>query len=246
MGERPVGHGLVDVADAGAFLARLLRFDRAALVRLRPGAAGRVELWGRLPWGVLVSRGVDGSGHADVTVPAAGLLAELESGGSALPALRDGDWRWPLPGPGARTVETVPAAELRRIATAAEAALRAATTEGVGGRAVGQRALRDALLDHVAIVVAPSGAAPRRDVEPDAAVAGAAAGGTARAVEVPQRLVQAVTRMGFVGSATATADASVHVRLIGRWVGLSAPYGSAWWLDAGPLTLMPRSSHPFG
>jgi hypothetical protein len=44
------------VADAGAFLARLLKMDPNALVRLRPAGGGAVALWARLPFGVLVTR----------------------------------------------------------------------------------------------------------------------------------------------------------------------------------------------
>ena len=43
--------------DVGAFLARLVRLDPAALVRVRAGDAGEhTALWGRVPWDVLVSR----------------------------------------------------------------------------------------------------------------------------------------------------------------------------------------------
>ncbi|HEY7272796.1 MAG TPA: hypothetical protein VH502_08685, partial [Actinoplanes sp.] len=55
------GHGLVGVADAGAFLARLTRLDPAALVRLR-AAGARTALWARLPWNVLVTREVANDG----------------------------------------------------------------------------------------------------------------------------------------------------------------------------------------
>jgi len=75
------------------------------------------------------------------------------------------------------------------------------------GRAVGSRVLRDALLDHVPIVV-----------ETD----------EGERFHVPQRLVQAVTRMGFVPAAPA-GDRGVEVRAGGPWVGLAAPFGSAWY-----------------
>jgi hypothetical protein len=118
-------------------------------------------------------------------------------------------------------VETLDGAELRQIAAAAAGTLRTAATEGVGGRAVGQRMLRDALLDHVAIVV----------TEPAPAAAGAEPAVGESRIEVPQRLVQAIVRMGFLGPTDVpegSADAAVHVRLAGRWVGLTAPYGVAW------------------
>ncbi|WP_200215048.1 hypothetical protein [Micromonospora coerulea] len=216
------GHGLRGVADAGAFLARLVRLDPATVVRLRPAPdAGRTALWARLPWDVLVVRTVAGVAPGDVTVAAGELLTELERDGGALPRRRDDRWRWPLPPTTSRAVETLPAGELRRIAAAAADALREAATHGVGGRAVGQRALRDALLDHVAVVVTP-------DDAPDAPV------------EVPQRLVQGLVRMGFLG------PGDVQVRLAGRWVGLVGPYGAAWSPKAVELSLTPTASHPNG
>ncbi|MEU5724383.1 hypothetical protein [Micromonospora sp. NPDC047738] len=216
------GHGLDGVADAGAFLARLVRLDPATLVRLRPvPGVGRTALWARLPWGVLVVRTVTGTAPGDVTVAAGELLAELSAGGAALPRRRDDGWRWPLPPPASRAVESLPAEDVRRIAAAAAGTLREAARHGVAGRAVGQRALRDALLDHVAVVVTP-------DDAPDAPV------------EVPQRLVQGLVRMGFVG----TGD--IRVRVAGRWVGLVGPYGAAWSRKVAELSLTPTITHPNG
>ncbi|MFI7429832.1 hypothetical protein ACIBPB_22810 [Micromonospora sp. NPDC049836] len=217
-----VGHGLSGVADAGAFLARLVRLDRGALVRLRPVPdAGRTALWARLPWEVLVVRTVAGSAPGDVTVAAAELLGELEAGGSALPRRRDDGWRWALPPAASRAVEALPADEVRRIATAAAGTLREAVAHGVGGRAVGQRMVRDALLDHVAVVVTP-------DDAPDAPV------------EVSQRLVQGLVRMGFLG------PGDVQVRVAGRWVGLVGPYGATWSRKVAELALRPTVGRPKG
>ena len=190
------------VADAGAFLARVVRLDPGAVVRLRPLAAGTVALWGRLPFGVLVTRGVHGDLADDVTVGAAALLATVEAAERGLPPARPTDWRWPLPGVPGTVVESIPADDILRVGAAAADTVRFASTEGVGGRAVGSRALRDALLDHVPIVVT-TGAGER--------------------VPVPQRLVQAVLRMGF-----APAGSVVQVRVAGGWVGLSASFGNSW------------------
>ena len=216
-------HGLAGVADAGAFLARLTRLDPQAPVRLR-SAGGRTALWARLPWQVLVTREVAGPGPGDVTVSAAELLAVLGRGGDELPARRDADWRWPLPPPGPTVVETVAAAELSRLAEAAAGTLREVSAGGISGRAVGQRAVRDALLDHVALVVTPASGGP---------------------VEVSQRLVQAVLRMGFLGPAGVDSPDS-RVCVTGRWVGISAPYGVAWLQKVKELTVMPIASHPKG
>lgn len=214
------GHGLTGTADAGAFLTRLTRLDPTAVVRLRTDPDDRTTMWARLPWSALVCRSVTGPGPGDATVTAADLLAELGRSGDRLPNRRDADWRWPLPqNRGARVVEWIPAAEVLRITASAASALRSASTEGVAGRAVGERQLRDALLDHVAIEV----------TEED--------GGPESRVEVPQRLVQAVVRMGFLGHPDRGTDDQVLVRTAGRWVGLSGSYGSAWLLRGKQLVI---------
>lgn len=217
------GHGLEGVPDAGAFLARLTRLDRAVPVRLR-SAGERTALWSVLPWGVLVTREVAGPGPGDATVRAADLLAALAEGSPELPARRDADWRWPLPPARSAAVETVAATELNRLAEAAAVTLREVTAGGLAGRAVGQRAVRDALLDHVALVVQPSEGEP---------------------VQVSQRLVQAISRMGFLGPAEGATPAT-RVCVAGRWVGLSAPYGVAWLQPVKDLTVMPIGVHPKG
>jgi hypothetical protein len=84
--------------------------------------------------------------------------------------------------------------------------------------------VRDALLDHVALVVTP----------PDGA-----------AIDVPQRVVQAVFRMGFLGPATVDRP-EARVRVSGRWVGLSAPYGAAWLQRVSALSLLSAGGHPNG
>ncbi|MEV6695445.1 hypothetical protein AB0M35_28660 [Micromonospora sp. NPDC051196] len=220
-------HGIEGVADAGAFLARLVRLEPAALVRLRPaGAPGRTTLWARLPWGVLAVRTVSGPGAGDVTVAAGQLLAELTAGRPRLPAPRDTQWRWPLPPATSRAVEILPGGEVRRLAEAAAGTLREAAMHGVAGRAVGQRVLRDALLDHVAVVVTP-------DDEPD------------RPVEVTQRMVQGLIRMGFLGPADGSPGIDeVRVRAGGRWVGLVGPYGAVWSQKATDLAVRPLDSRP--
>lgn len=241
------GHGLAGVADAGAFLARLVRLDPGALVRLRTAStAGHTTLWARLPWSVLVSRTVPGSGPGDAVVSAADLLAELARGGPALPPRRDVAWRWPLPPPAGRIVETVPVAELRQLAAAAAGAVRAAAVQGVRGRTVGQRAVRDALLDHVAIVVTEQ-AEPAGQAD-SAGTAGTTVGSR---IEVPQRLVQAVVQMGFLGPVAGSVEATntpqpVQVRLNGKWLALSAWYGIAWLRTVGDLGRIPGIVHPKG
>jgi hypothetical protein len=217
------GHGLLGVPDAGAFLARLTRLDPAAPVRLR-SSGGRTALWAQLPWDVLVTREVAGPGPGDATVSASALLAVLAGGGETLPERRDVLWRWALPPAASQAVESVTGAELGQLASAAAGTLREISTGGMSGRSVGQRAVRDALLDHVALVVTPETGGP---------------------VQVSQRLVQAVARMGFLGP-QGSELAEARVRVAGSWVGISAPYGVAWRQSVHKLTVMPMSTHPKG
>jgi hypothetical protein len=191
------------------FLNRLLRFDSGALVRLRPPG----EIWGALPWGVLVVVAAPGSIEADRTVSAKDLIA-----GVAQPRPRDSEWRFGLPPATAESVEVLPSSVIRHMAQSAAATLRTALESGVDGKPVGSRRLRDALLDHVAITVTVD-----RDSSPS----------FGRVVPVSQRLVQAITRMGWVDAA-----GSVDVRIAGPWVGLATEYGAAWHRPAGP-TLRP-------
>jgi hypothetical protein len=167
-------------------------------VRLRPAGTGAVTLWGRVPWEVLVARTVGGAVDGDLTVPAAALLDRLSAGRHGLPGRRDGDWRWPLPAAPGTAVETVPAADLVRLGAAAAQTLRASH-----GR-VGERVLRDALLDHVAIAVD---------------------GGSGPPVQVRQGLVQAVLRMGFV---TTEQSGETTIRVAKNWVCLATEHGEAW------------------
>jgi hypothetical protein len=185
-------------ADLDAFAQRLLRFDPGALIRLRNGWA-----WGRLPWEVLVA----------VPMPDA-------TGDSVVSALdrqpRDAQWRVGLPPPTFRAVEVLPASFVPETAAAA-----ARTLQEMTGRA-GERAIRDALLDHQVVV-------GHSDVD-----------GTPFAVT--QRLVQAMFRMNFVSREA--GGESVEVRLAGPWTGLATSMGQAWWRPRSALTVRPIVNQP--
>jgi hypothetical protein len=187
--------------DAVAFLSRVVRLDPGAVARLRPAGQGAAVLWSRLPWGVLVSRALPATVPCDRTFGARDLLASVDGD---LPASRDTDWHWSLPALPGAVVERIPAADVRRVGEAAAQTVRTAAAEGVGGRPVGSRMLRDALLDHVPITVTTEG-----DMR----------------IPVSQRLVQAVIRMGFTEGA---AGDFVDVRISGPWTALACAYGSAW------------------
>jgi hypothetical protein len=184
-------------ATAGPFLARLVRLDPDAVVRLRPAGDGAVALWARVPWGVLVTRRVPGPSPVDVTVGATALLSALTDGDRPLPPARDRDWRWALPPGEGTAVETLPAEAVQRLGVAAADTLRA------GRGRVGDRMLRDALLDHVPIVVST---------------------GDER-IPIRQGLVQAMLRMAFMST---DGQDQITVRIAGTWVGLAAEHGSVW------------------
>ncbi|GAA1372602.1 hypothetical protein [Catellatospora chokoriensis] len=205
---------LTERADAAVFLRRLLRLDPATLVRLCPAGPGRVALWATLPWGVLVTRTVAGSVDRDRVAAAAALLE-----GAADPPALDDRWRGALPPATARAVERLPASVVGDVAAAAAQALRDVGTTGLKGRAVGQRVLRDALLDHVVV----SGTS---DVD-----------GVAFAV--PQRLVQGLVRMGFLGAEDVT------VVTAGTWTGLAGSFGTAWFRTP-VLSVRPIASRSIG
>jgi hypothetical protein len=199
MGDPP---GLPEPAELGPFLARLVRLDPAALVRLRPSGPGRLTVWAPVPWRVMVCRTVPAQSTVDMTLSAAQLLDRVTAGRPGLPERLDAQWRWPLPASSGEAVESVPAAELIRLGAAAASTMRSGVGR-VGAGRVGERMLRDAILDHVAIEVRAG------DIR----------------VEVRQGLVQALLRMGFV---TEGAQGPVTVRTLSDWVGLEAGTGQVW------------------
>jgi hypothetical protein len=198
------------------FLRRLIRLDPAALVRVRRAGSDRAVVWARVPWDVLVARTVELRAPVDdATYRATEWLAGADL---ATLARRDADWRGGVPAPAGAVLEEIPTEAVRRVGAAAEATLRETTRTGVNGRIVGSRVLRDALLDHVPIVVTAPGAGP---------------------VEVPQRLVQAVLRMGLLESAP---DTAVRVVSTGPWVGISTGRGVAWWRPPVKIGVRPHSA----
>ncbi|MCC3762163.1 hypothetical protein K3N28_03630 [Glycomyces sp. TRM65418] len=187
-GEPPVNEPTI-AGDVAAFAARAARLDPGSLVLVRGG-----RIWAALPIGVLAVRDAGPEAPADGVYRAGGLAAGTST---AQPAAA---WRGRLPQQPWATVETVPAADIADIDRKAAEALRERRGQGVG-----ERRLRDAMLDHVAL-----------RVEHD--------GGTA-AVEV--RLVAALCRMGFL------AEDPVRVLQAGRRTGLAATYGAVWERDRG-------------
>ncbi|GAA1669100.1 hypothetical protein GCM10009830_13530 [Glycomyces endophyticus] len=172
--------------DGLAFAARVARLDPDAPVLAREG-----RLWAALPIGVLAVR--DGA-LPDGVYRAADLAAATAA------ARPEAAWRIRLPARPWTTVETVPAGDVADIDRKAAAALRERRGHGVG-----DRRLRDAMLDHVALTVEHDG----------------------RLFPVQVRLVAALCRMGFLG------DDPVKVIRAGRRLGLSGTFGTVWERDRG-------------
>jgi hypothetical protein len=157
--------------DIGAFVARVVRLDQAALVRLQ-GGGDTVTAWASTPFDVLATRTVHGALEpADVTVPAAALLTALtvERAETVDPGA-GGLWQGELPpAEGWQPVDDVPAAELDALTERGLAVAR----ENAGP--LGPPA---SLLDQTVLTVS-AGARP--------------------AVKVPLRCLFALSGMGFLG-----------------------------------------------
>lgn len=186
-----------DRGDLGAFVARVVRLDQAALVRLQAGG-GTVTAWAATPFDVIATRAVHGALEpADVTMPAAGLLTALtvERADTVDPG-SGGFWHGELPpSVGWQPVDDVPAAELERLTERGLAVAR----ENAGP--MGPPA---SLLDQTVLTVS-TGARP--------------------AVKVPLRCLFALSGMGFLGDTGPDAGV-VRVSATGTWLRLDARYGA--------------------
>ena len=184
--------------DLGSFVARVVRLDQAALVRLQAGG-GTVTAWAATPFDVLATRTVHGALEpADVTVPAPSLLTALtvERADTVDPG-SGGLWHGELPpAEGWQPVDDVPAAELERLTERGLAVAR----ENAGP--MGPPA---SLLDQTVLTVSAGAARP--------------------AVKVPLRCLFALSGMGFLGDTGPDAGV-VRVSATGTWLRLDARYGA--------------------
>jgi hypothetical protein len=189
-------------ADLGAFVARVVRLDQAAFVRLQAGG-GTVTAWAATPFDVLATRTVHGALEpADATMPATSLLTALtvERADTVDPGM-GGLWHGELPpAQGWQPVDDVPAAELEKLAERGLAVAR----ENAGP--MGPPA---SLLDQTVLTVS----------------AGAASSGVGPAVKVPLRCLFALSGMGFLGDSGPDAGV-VRVSATGTWMRLDARYGA--------------------
>ncbi len=162
-----------DRGDLGSFVARVVRLDQMATMRLR-AVGDRVTAWASTPFDVLATRSVHGSMEPDdVTVPAAGLLTALAvDRAEVVDPGAGGFWVGTLPpDDGWDLVDDVPAAELEGLTE------RGLTVARENAGPLGPPA---SLLDQTVLTVTTAG---RR-------------GG----VKVPMRCLFALSGMGFIGA----------------------------------------------
>lgn len=191
-----------DRDDLGAFVARSVRLDQHAVVRLRGRTSGRdrgvVHAWVATPFDVLATRSVRGSVRpSDVTVSGNELLAALAVvGGERLdpgPAM-DLMWRSALPpGDGWQVVDELP---MRVVSDLADRGIEVAR-QNPGPRGSAPTSLLD---QHVLTV-----------------------SGSGLDVQVPMRCLFALSGMGFL---TDGDDGTVRVTATDSWLRLDARYGA--------------------
>lgn len=184
--------------DLGAFVARAVRLDNAAVVRLRT-RDGRLDAWVATPFDSLVTRSVPGAVVPDdVTVAGPDLLAALAVvGGGVVDPGRAQDllWRDELPPEqGWQEVDQVPAEVLSELAD--RGAVVARENPGPHG------APPTGLLDQKVITVTGAGFD----------------------VGVPLRCLLALSGMGFLGGHGGTE--TVRVSATDSWLRLDARYGA--------------------
>jgi hypothetical protein len=188
----------VERDDLGAFVARAVRMDRDAIVRLRQGN-GRVHAWVDTPFDALVTRSVRGAVRpGDLTVGGTDLLAAVAVAGTAAVdpgRARDALWRCALPPErGWREVGQVPAGAFAGLVD--QGAALARDHAGPHGSPPA------ALLDQKVITVSGAGLN----------------------VGVPLRCLFALSGMDFVGGHVAAE--AVRVSATDSWLRLDARYGA--------------------
>ncbi|WP_137723611.1 hypothetical protein [Prescottella subtropica] len=202
----------VERANLAAFVARVVRLDEAAVIRMRRRGDGHVSVWAPTGFDALATRVVAGQIRPDDLTAAGDVLARgLAAGGADIDPgfAMDSAWRGALPpDTGFVHVDDVPARVLFDLARrGADLAQQHAGPQGPP----------TSLLDQTVLDV--TGA------EGDAAVA------------VSMRTVFALTAMGFVPETAGHEDEVVRVRASATWLRLDARYGSIHTRRGGGLPL---------
>lgn len=203
--------GAHEAADLGGYLTRLLRFDKAAAVRV-VASGPAVGIYGRPPFDVLTLRtlalepggaGGENSGEdaaeVDITVSAGDLLHAIADDGSlALPRPLAGATAWTgflPPRTGWQTVGELPVAEVETAALAGIAEFKARA------EAIAERERTRAAVDRIAAEIWDR----------------------PLTFGLPVRAAHAARAMAFLGQAQSE---SAVVRSAGRWLRLDAPFGT--------------------
>ncbi|GGK64501.1 hypothetical protein [Nocardia camponoti] len=205
--------------NLATFLTHALRLDEAAVVRLRKRGSSLVSAWVTTGFETLAVRTVTAElGVDDVTVGADTVLTGLRTGHPVdLGYSLDSAWRGALPpADGFAHIEDVPARALVDLAE------RGAEVAREHGTSHGPPA---SLLDQPVVTVT---------------------GADGRVVEVPMRVVFALTAMDFIPHAGEKAQANriqatevVRVRATRTWLRLDARYGSVARRIGGSIPLSP-------
>jgi hypothetical protein len=191
--------------DLGSFVARVVRLDATAPVRLR-AADGRVSVWAPTPFDTLVTRSVHGALEpADLTASASGLLTALTVERAETVDPGPGSL-WPgelPPEEGWYPVDDVPVVELERLTERGLA---------VAKENAGPHGPPTSVLDQVVLTVAADPVDPATKRPP---------------VKVPMRGLFALSGMGFLGPVGDGASGDVvRVSATGSWLRLDARYGA--------------------
>ncbi|RZQ59622.1 hypothetical protein [Amycolatopsis suaedae] len=188
-----------DRETLGAFVARAVRLDGQAAVRLRMREPGVVEAWVATPFDVLATRAVHGEvSPADLTVSGSELLAALTVAGG--PVMdpgppRDLLWRSELPAPGRwQAVDDLPVDVVSDLADRGVALAR----DNAGPHGTPPASLMDQ-----AVLTVSGG-----DFE----------------VKVQMRCLFALSGMGFVDSSI--SEDVVRVTATDSWLRMDARYGA--------------------
>lgn len=203
--------------DLGAFTARVVRLEPAALVRLQ-NRGDKLTAWAATPFDVLATRSVRGTCEpAELTVQAQALLTSLavERGDTVDPGPGIGLWDGEVPpADGWALVDDVPAAELEKLTERGLALAREhAGPMGPPASLLGQT-----------VLTVENGAGPP--------------------VRIPMRCLFALSGMGFLGGADTGADTGagtgagtgtesdvggtpvVRVSATGSWLRIDARFGA--------------------
>lgn len=191
----------VERDDLGAFVARAVRLDSGAVLRLRNrGDSGRIDVWAATPFDALCTRAVEGEVEpADLSVYGNELLAALTVAGG--PRMdpgppRDLMWRSELPPAGGwHRVDDLPAKLVGEVADRGVAVAR----ENVGPKGTPPASL----LDQEVFTVEGSGLS----------------------VKVPLRCLFVLSGMGFLVSEPAESEI-VRVSATDSWMRLDSRYGA--------------------